>query len=51
VVAEALAAEVGLGETAALEEDAPRAVEDEDPLGCTLADAVRGVGQSSLGVW
>ncbi len=48
---EALAAEVGLGEAAALKEDAPRAVEHEDPLGCEAAYVVGDVAHSSLGVW
>ncbi len=38
VVAEALAAVLLLGELAAVDEDAPRPVEDEDPLGEGLLD-------------
>ena len=48
---EALTAEVGLGEASALEEDAPRPVEHEDPLGCEAAYVVGDVSHSSLGVW
>ena len=48
---EALTAEVGLGEAPALEENTPRAVEHEDPLGCEVAYVVGDVSHSSLGVW
>ena len=41
VVAEALAAVLLLGEPAPVDEHAPRAVEDEDPLGEELARVVR----------
>src|SRR5262249_27959813 len=40
---EPLAAEVGFGQASVLKEHAPRAVEDEDPLGCELADAGGGI--------
>ena len=48
---EALTAEIGLGETPALEQNAPRAIEHEDPLGCEAAYVVGDVSHSSLGVW
>ena len=66
VVAEALAAEVLLGQAAVLEQDAPRAVEHDDPLGeeCfesfarvlqTVRSLPKGRGSrvlaGSLGVW